>query len=214
MPLLPYTFPVLAGAGWPSREQVQSTVIQETTSGKEVRIQNYPQARYKWVIPFGYLNDDYRRAAADFQILMGFHELVGGTSNPFLVDVLNDNDTSQYVPDPVMNPTPSLIGIGDGVTQDFQIGRIWGGALHWVYYINTNNRAPRIFLGGGIRSSGYTISATGLVHFITPPPSGELIEADFQYYFLARFMEDSIESEAVAGPFHQVRSVTLYETFS
>jgi len=203
-------FPVLQGQGWPNRKQEQSTIVQRSDSGREVRIAQYLQAYYNWEIPFGYLNDDINVATADFQIIMGFHELNYGKWQPFLYDCPNDNDTSQYQ---APGTTPSDIGVGDGTTTTFQLSRTMGGAPHLVYYVNTTNRAAVIYLNGVVQGGGYTISTTGLVTFTTAPGAGVVVSADFQYYFLVRFDDDSIESETVAGSFEIIKSVTLYETF-
>ena len=92
----------LIGQGWPTRSNLLSTTIQKAYTGREVRVANYRQARYKWSIPFGYLNSDPNlgtglppaaAAAADLQTLMGFHESVWGTYWPFLYQDRADNDT-------------------------------------------------------------------------------------------------------------------------
>jgi uncharacterized protein (TIGR02217 family) len=203
----------LIGAGWPVRKEDQSTIIQRANSGKEVRIAEYLQAYYAWDIPFGYLNDNYLLAAADYQVIMGFQELVSGRAFPFLYDDPQDDDTSQYVPNPVSAPTPSQIGIGDGRTTNFQLARNRGGFPHLVYYVNSANRAPRIYINNNLQFGGYTISTTGLVVFGTPPASGVTVGADFQFYYLCRFDEDAIEAENIAGPYHMIKSVKIYETF-
>jgi uncharacterized protein (TIGR02217 family) len=214
------TFPTLVGLGWPNRNQEASTIVQKATSGKEVRIQNYPQNYYLWEVNFGYLDDDYLVATADFQILMGFWEQVGGMATPFLISIQNDNDTSQYNPNPSGSPTPSPIvntvtgnTQGDGTTTTFQLARAWGGFSHLIYYTNVNNRAVRIYINSVLQVSGYSISSTGLVTFGSAPGNGLVVSADFQYYYLVRFMEDSIEAEGVAGPYHVVKSLKFYETY-
>ena len=206
-------YPTIVGMGWPIRSVEASTTNQISKSGMEVRVANYPQPKYKYDIPFSYLNDDPRIAAADYELIIGFYEARNGKFDSFLFTDLADCDTSQNVPNPVASPTPSEIGVGDAVTTTFQLGRLRAGALHLIYNVNATSRAPRIYFGSTLQSSGYTISASGLVTFGSAPGSGVVINADFQYYYRCRFDEDSIEAENVAGSYHFIKQVTIYEAF-
>jgi uncharacterized protein (TIGR02217 family) len=118
------------------------------------------------------------------------------------------------VPNPVASPTPSQIGIGDGATTIFQAGRVRGGALHYLYNVNSTNRAPRIYLNGTLQVSGYTINSSAAITFGSAPGSGVTVAIDFQYYYRVRFEEDSIESENVAGPYFKISSVKLFEVLA
>lgn len=206
-------YPVLIGQGWPTKRRNYDTIDQKAQSGAEVRLANYIQPYYEWEIPYGYLNDNFNIATADYQILMGFSEQRLGKYDSFLFDDPSDDDTSQYVANPVASPTPSQIGTGDGTTATFQLARSIGGASHLIYNVNSKNRAPRIYFGATLQSSGYSISASGLVTFSSAPSLATVINADFQYYFRCRFDEDSIEAENIGGPYWMVKSVTLYECF-
>ena len=206
-------FPALVGQGWPKRRSLVDTDLQMSASGKEVRIQNYPQPRYHWTIPFGYLNDNYLiNATTDWQIITGFFDQMLGKTTSFLFTDIKDCDTSQNVPNPIANPIPSTIGIGDGTTTTFQLARVGSfGTPHLVTQVNSTNRAPRVYINGVLQSSGYTISASGIVTFSSAPPSGSTIAWDGQFYFLVRFDDDEIEATNVAGSFWVIDELHLIE---
>jgi uncharacterized protein (TIGR02217 family) len=208
-------FPVLVGQGWPERGNQLSTIAQTAESGHQVNIPSYLQARYRWMIPFGYLNQNYEIATADWQIITGFHEQMLGKATAFLFSDPSDNDTSQNVPGGPANPSPvnqNTIGIGDGSTTTFQLARVNAfGTPHLVYYVNSLNRAPRIYVNGSLVASGYTISSTGLVTFGTAPTSGYTVAWDGQFYFLVRFDDDKIDATNVAGPYWRLNEVNLLE---
>ena len=200
----------LVGMGWPTRTQEYSTIVAKAQSGREVRLSNYPQSLYQWSIPFGYLNSNINVAASDWSILLGFYDQMFGQLTPFLFTDVADCDTSQFTSP---GTSPSQIGTGDGTTTTFQLARTFGGASKLIYYVNSTNRNPKIYVNGSVVSSGYSISSTGLVTFTTAPTSGYTVAWDGQWYWLTRFHEDSIESENIAGSFWVVKKIELYECF-
>lgn len=210
------TFPTLLGIYWPGRKMGFSTIIQQSVSGQEVRIANWIQARYQWDFPFEYLPGD-PSVATDYQTLMGFIELNNGPFSAFLF-----HDAYDFITSPNLNSSnwtsatgtsPSEIGIGDGSTTTFQIGRVRGGALHYIYTVDTTPGNPKVYVNGVLQSSGYSISPSGLITFGSAPGSGLTIKVDFQYYFRCRFLEDSIEAEQIAAPYYRLKSLVLYETY-
>jgi uncharacterized protein (TIGR02217 family) len=229
----------LIGQGWPMRSNVLATTVQKAYTGREVRIANYRQARYKWSIPFGYLNSDptlatglppATAAAADLQILMGFHEEMFGNLQSFTFEDRADKDTrlnsnnnlSQYA-----GPLPAgatFIADGDGTSATYQLSRTMGDASHAIYQYNIAARAPQIWWWSGsawnLLSTEYTLGTPqsanpGLITMVNGVlPAGQALAADFAYYFLVRFDDDELEAENVAGSFWTVKKVDLIETYS
>jgi len=216
-------FPDLKGVTYPTNKGLRhSTIVNESVSGAEVRIPNWSQARYTWKLPYRYLPGYYYNLAiannvhaaqwpndsSDYQTLQGFYELMLGKYQPFLFF-----DPTDYTTSPSGSPNPSIIGIGNGVNQDFQLARTMGGASHRIYAVNSTLPfgAPVIYLNSTPQGGGYTINSTGLVHFSSPPGNGVLVKADFCYYFVVRFMEDENEWMNEACPFFTAREIALYE---
>jgi uncharacterized protein (TIGR02217 family) len=192
-------FPILLGISWPvARKREFSTIIQTAQSGKEIRLANYGQARYSFKIPFDYLPGD-PAIGTDYQTLFGFMELQYGQLSTFWFQDKYDYQT-----------TLSNFGTGDGITTTFQLAREQGGASHLIYAPWTAP-APIIYINGVLQSSGYTISASGLVTFTAAPGSGLALTATFSYYFVVRFDEDSLEMEQICEPFYQLKECGLIE---
>ncbi len=71
---------------------------------------------------------------------------------------------------------------------------------------------PRIYLGGTLQSSGYTIGQTGIVSFSSAPGSGIAVTADAAFFWRVRFQEDSLELSNDYSGFWSCRRVILYQT--
>ena len=112
---------------------------------------------------------------------MGFFLQQQGAFQPFLYDDPTDDQAAAQA-----------IGSGDGSTTIFQLVRSMGVALPgggFAEPITAPNTLGAIYFNGVRQSpSAYTLDvATGLVTFAAPPPAGQLVTADFTYYFRVRF---------------------------
>lgn len=217
-------FPSLRGIQYPTEKIFKlDTIVQMSQSGHEVRLPNWTQARYQWRLPYGYLpnyfapNDpttqnpvQWPQDSLDLQTLAGFYELMLGQGNVFRFFDPTDYTTSPNL----SSPTPSAIGIGDGVTTAFQLARVWAGMPHFVYAVNstTVQGAPKIYINNSLQSGGsYSIGTTGVVTFNSAPSFGSSITADFSFYFVCRFATDENDWINSAGPFWETKDIILYE---
>ncbi len=194
-------FPRLIGETWPVlKESIHNTQVQTSQAGMEVRVANWAQERYKWTLPFGYLNDDVLYATADRQILEGLFNKMHGRYDTFLYSDPNDN----YV-------TASIFGTGDGTTTKFQLSRTCGASTHYIYNVDSSTAAPILYANGILISSGYSIDSAGLVTFSSAPGAGIVLTVDFHYYFRCRFDEDSLELTNECGRFWSIKQVVIFE---
>lgn len=192
-------FPKLIGETYPVlKEPVHDTNIQKSQSGVEVRIANWAQERYRWTIPYGYLNHDPAVAAADLQIIEGLYNLMHGRWDSFLY-----SDPTDF------SVTGSIFGTGDGTTTQFQLARTRGGASHWIYNVDSTVVTPVVKVNG--TPTSVTISASGLVTFGSAPAGGAVLTVDFNYYFRVRFDEDSVELTNECGPYWTIKQVVIFE---
>jgi len=190
------------GQAYPGiRRKQNSTVVQTSASGNEVRVANYQFPRFQWEMPFNWLSGD--PAIEDFQTLLGFLESRAGAFDSFLF--VDPDDC--YV-------AAQFIGTGDGVTKNFQLQRTFGSFTQPVYEINgvianyptESPPAVAVYIDGVLQSSGYTISSTdptvpalgGLLKFTVAPPAPStghprIITADFAYFWRVRLLEDESE---------------------
>lgn len=197
-------YPSLQGETYPVvRRPYFDTIVAKASSGLEVRVGNYTYPLSEWDIPYTWLSQE--AAIADFQTLYGLYVLSAGQFDAILYSDPNDNTTSPVV----ASPTPSTIGTGTGALTTFQIGRVLGGAFEPVFDINNTPNAPKIYLNSTLQSSGYTISATGLITFTSAPGNGVLVKADFYYYWRVRFAMDDLEFTNFVHDWWEVKKVTL-----
>ena len=77
------------------------------------------------------------------------------------------------------------------------------------------NTVSAIYFDGILQpAADYTVAAaTGLVTFAAPPPAGQIVAADFTYYFRVRFSDDTAEFENFMIQLWQVRQIKLQSVF-
>ena len=180
----PYAvFPAVPTLGWSVHySPIFSTGAALHVSGREVRAAKYVSPL--WEIE---LNFDLLRMVSpntELQQIIGFFEECEGEA------------TSFYFEPPTLSPVAAQpIGTGDGSTTTFPFTVSIGGATLSPAGVGT---VSAVYLNGVVQSSGYTVNATALapsVTFATAPAAGVAVTADFHWYFLCRFDDDSEDLE-------------------
>lgn len=199
-------FPVLPGLGWSVTKTPRfAGRIQNAVSGRELRVLDQVKPVWIWTLTYAVLRDkwDVRAAAGpgvgydELRTLVGFFLQQQGTFRSFLFDDPTDNRI-----------TGQILGTGDGSKDVFQLVRSMGEFAEPI-------TAPDIV--SAIRCNGvrqdpavYTVdNETGLVTFVTPPPTGHVITADFTYRFRVRFADDSAEFENFMYQLWQLKQIKL-----
>lgn len=197
-------FPQLPGLGWPvNRSPYFSTTVSVAKSGQEVRLPNYPFELEQFELP---INHEHQKYPADFQKLLAFFVASDGAFDSWLYQDPTDNYTvNNSIYEGLNLPTgagQNVIGTGDGVTLAFQLTRAIGGVSRPIFDINgiTATLAPpitspyvNVFVSGSPVLSGFTVSATGMLTFVSAPASLAPIAADFSFFKRCRFNEDNLE---------------------
>jgi uncharacterized protein (TIGR02217 family) len=203
-------FPTLPGIGWSvSKTPRFATRIQHAVSGRELRALDQPNPLWSWTLTYSMLRDqnDTRAASGpgtgydELRTLMGFFLQQQGAFQPFLFDDPTDD-----------HALAQAIGVGDAATTVFQLARSMNG---FAEPVTAPNAVSTIYFNG-IRqsSSSYSVDPdTGLVTFSSPPPSGELIAADFTYFFRVRFADDANEFENFLYQLWALKQVKLQSVF-
>lgn len=173
-------FPSLPGIGWDVvRSPIWSTIVQGTASGMETRASFYQTPLYRYDLKYEVL----RAASAytELQQLVGFFNARQGRFDTFLFTDPADNTVAA-----------ESFGTGDGTTTQFQLKRAFGGFTESVKDLNG---APQIFDNGVLKTvtTHYTISATGLVTFVTAPIAGHALTWTGSYYRRVRFDQDAAD---------------------
>lgn len=209
-------FPALPGLGWSvSKAPRFATRIQRAVSGRELRVLDQPNPIWTWTLTYSMLRDahDTRGASGpgagydELRTLMGFFLQQQGSFQPFLFDDPSDD-----------NATGQAIATGDGGTTVFQLVRTMGAELPgggFAEPITAPNAVSTIYFDGVRQSaSGYSVDpATGLVAFTSPPPAGQVITADFTYYFRVRFADDTASFENFLYQLWSLKQVKLQSVF-
>ena len=199
-------FPTLPGLGWSVTKAPRfATRIQRAVSGRELRVLDQPYPIWTWTLTYTLLRDsrDVRGVGGlgvgydELRTLAGFFLQQQGALTSFLfADPTDDSITGQ------------VIGTGDASAAAFQLVR---GMGDFAEPINAPDAVSAIYFNGVRQDqAGYTVDpATGLVTFVTPPPAGQIITADFTYYFRVRFADDTAEFENFMYQLWQLKQVKL-----
>ena len=206
-------FPTLLGISYPVRKRTNfNNIVQQATSGIEVRIANWTYGLYEWTLPFDWLSSV--AAQNDFQTLESFYEQVYASWAMFLYDDPTDDFTTAASALKSVNGTLTP-GIGDGTTTTFQAARqnpngYGGTGLVTVPIYNLKaSPTPLVYLNGTLQVSGYTIGSSGLITFGSAPAGGVVVTATFGYYWPVRFLEMNTEWENLAYQLWNTKQLSL-----
>jgi uncharacterized protein (TIGR02217 family) len=199
-------FPVLPGLGWSVTKAPRfATRIQRAMSGRELRTLDQPWPIWTWTLTYTLLRDKWDARAPsgpglgydELRTLAGFFLQQQGAFLPFLFDDPTDNAV-----------TGQPLGTGNASDIAFQLVRNMAG---FVEPITAPNNLSAIYFNGVLQSpSGYAVDLdTGIVTFATPPPSGQLVTADFTYRFRVRFAEDTAEFDNFMYQLWQLQRIRL-----
>jgi len=197
-PLGPYeTFPVAPSPGWSAKySPLFQTAAALHGSGREVRHAKTTSPLWRIELTYNVL----RMAApnVELQEIAGFFAQCRG------------EDASFYFEPPSLSPAiGQSLGSGDGATTTFP----------FVFTAGSYGQTPAnvgavlaVYCDGVVQASGYTITTTVFapaVVFATPPAAGTAIAADFHWYLLCRFDDDSQDLEEFMSQLYALQSLRL-----
>jgi uncharacterized protein (TIGR02217 family) len=134
----------------------------------------------------------------ELQTILGFFEECQG-----------ENASFYFEPTALSPASAQTLGTGDGTTTTFSFTVTMGGGVIAPANIDT---PPNIYLDGVLQSGGYTVAVNPLaptVTFATAPASGVAVSADFHWYFLCRFDDDSADVEEFLAQLYALQSLRL-----
>jgi uncharacterized protein (TIGR02217 family) len=199
-------FPTLPGLGWSVTKTPRfATRIQRAVSGRELRVLDQPYPVWTWTLTYPLLRDKWDSRGAgglgagydELRTLAGFFLQQQGAFAPFLFDDPTDDAV-----------TGQDIGTGDASASVFQLVRGMGG---FAEPITAPNSVGAVYLDGVLQDpAGYAVdAASGLLTFATPPPAGQVVTADFTYWFRVRFADDTAEFENFMYQLWQLKQIKL-----
>lgn len=199
-------FPMLPGLGWSVTKAPRfATRVQRAVSGRELRVLDQPYPIWTWTLTYTLLRDKWDSRGEgglgagydELRTLAGFFLQQQGTFAPFLFDDPSDDAV-----------TGQALGTGDASTAAFQLVRAMAG---FAEPITAPKAVTAIYLDGVLQSpSAYSVDpTTGVVTFVTPPPVGQAVTADFSYWFRVRFADDTAEFENFMYQLWQLKQIKL-----
>lgn len=208
-----YLPPKIAGYGWVSSPRWSSTITQ-VASGSERRNQNWRMPLHRFDAPEGI------RCWEDVAALHDMWMALAGPIYTFpLRDPLDFASTRITAPNvaPLIGPTDSVLGVGDGVNRDFQLVKRYVFAsrtfVRDVYkpvvssvVVAMDALPPDTPDGpGGLDGGPYTWEVdreTGIVTFDHAPEEGVVVTAGFLFDVEVRFESD----DSYEGIVHAIRT--------
>jgi uncharacterized protein (TIGR02217 family) len=194
-------FPTLVGLAmtW-KRAPVWNTKILESASGKESRTTFYSWPRYIYTgsydVLIGQTASPGAATANGWAILNDFFNARSGAFDDFLLD---DTDYN--------TETAQNFGTGTGAATQFQLVGSLGTDTEPIQDLNG---AIQVFDNAVLVSgANYSVGATGIVTFTTPPVSGHALTWTGSFYRRVRFLQDTLEFEKFAKNFWLLKQIQL-----
>jgi uncharacterized protein (TIGR02217 family) len=161
-----------------------NTQVQESVSGKESRLNKRSSPLMVYELAFDLLRDDL--AVSDMRKLVGFYNAMQGSFDTFLYTDPNWNAVTAH-----------SFGTGDGSTKSFQLTATFKDATGygWPEVIQNLNGSAAIYNNGTLQTvtTQYTISATGVVTYVSAPGAGVALTWTGAWYYRCRFMDDTLD---------------------
>jgi uncharacterized protein (TIGR02217 family) len=159
---------------WDSKKKpVFNNLTHSSATGRDVRIALYDQPVYEFTLSNQWLT------RADKDTLIGFFVARRGMFDSWLY--LDEDGVV----------TAQTFGTGDGVATAFQLLKATVNALEIV---NNLVSSPLIYINGVLKTIGthYSVSATGLITFVTVPTAGAVLAWTGSAYYRCVFLEDTL----------------------
>ncbi len=208
-------FPKLRGRGWSVRETPQtSTRLSKHVSGRTVAASlfKYPLYLFELVYPGLTSASDpafSNLGAQSLQAIEGFFLARAGGFDTFL---FRKADATGNLADSWIEG--QQLGVGDGLTTAFIFLREVPLAAPQPPYIEPVGQVEpnglNVYLNGALQAaSSYAVTWPNQVTFGAPPAAGAIVSADYAYYFVCRFSEDTLDFENFAHLLWKIGSVKL-----
>lgn len=197
-------FPALPGQKMVFRQKpLFKTRIQESESGKEIRIAKQAYPRYEFTLSWDMLRQNVNFVTySEYRTAVGHFLQMRGKWDDFLF----------VHPEDFAITVQQNIGTGSGVAgQQFQLVRDFGGFVEPVQNVNG---AIVLRVAGATQTlaTNYTVGATGIVSSVTAFTAAAAVTWTGSYYYRCRNVEDELEFERFVQNFwdqRQTKFITI-----
>jgi hypothetical protein len=199
-------FPKLKGLAWPKKETADTTgmtLVKKSASGRRVTIQLSPYPIYHIDLQYAglssSLNGAERLGPGGMLALQALFAQMGGQFGVFRVK------RSDYTLQPEDSQVSGQqLGFGDGANSLFVCTRTISGAGLVPDYTEPvgmiEPTGANVYVNGSVQSAAnYDFVYPNIVRFAGGhiPAVGAIITADYSWYFICAFEEDTLELDAV-----------------
>ena len=181
-----------------------STSVSVTASGHELRNSLWSDARVHFDVGPGI------RSESELAELIAFFRARRGAARGFRISDPFDHSSNGMTGTPTM--LDQLIGIGDGVSADFQLVKYYGSGDEPQRRPISRPRALTLLVSvDGVLTTDWSLGARGLLQFTNAPSFGTEIRAGFLFDVPVRFAEDRIDVSGVNFTAGEAPSIPLIE---
>ena len=173
-----------------------ATDIVASTSGYEQRNVNWQQARARYNVAHGV------KTKAQLDALIAFFRARKGRAYGFRFKDWTDYQTTE------------TLGSGNGVTTQFQLIKTYtsGSVVESRSITKPVSGSVQVYENAILQTSGVSIdTTTGIVTFVLPPASGQVITASYQFDVPVRFDTDRLSASLDAYGIHSWLDIPLVE---
>jgi uncharacterized protein (TIGR02217 family) len=187
-------------SGGPTRK----TEIVTLGSGYEERNAVWANSRRHYDVGYGVKTlDDLHAAIAFFEARLG--RLYGFRFKDF-------SDYKSCAPGVTATALDQPFGTGDGVTTEFQLVKTYSsGPADWQRIIKKPVSGTVIAAVDGVTTAVTSDTTTGLVTFASPPASGAVLTAGFEFDVPVRFDNDALSINLATFNAGEIPSIPLVE---
>jgi len=186
-----------------------STVIQEAVSGQEQRIRVWASCRARYDIGYSVLHSD--DPVGSYQAVLALFYAHNGRLRGFRFKDWGDYQASD-----------TKLGVGDSADTTFQLSKIYDPSLILLNTPGTLTYTREIYLLATTPTikvntvtatpvTHYSISATGLVTFVTPPTVGHVLTWSGEFDIPVRFDVDYLPTQMNVNNIAEIGSIPLRE---
>lgn len=191
-------FPSLPGLQWDVKKspQFQTTIVKHT-SGRETRVSNYAYPLWKWEMSYELLRET--QGYAELQALCGFFLARSGSFDTFLfADPAEPNTVTNYE-----------LGVGDGLTTEYQITKSYAGFIEPVGYVDA--ATLQVFVNGApvYSPAAWSLVTPNSLQLTSALPAGAVISASYIWYYRVRFGEDVHDYNNFMYQLWELKKLTL-----
>lgn len=152
-----------------------STIVQETTGGREQRQMNWSMPRHRWNVGTG-LRDE-----AGVAELIAFFNARRGRAHAFRFKAWEDH-----------RAFGQLLGAGDGSRTDFQLVKVYENGGEALARRLTRPVAGTVAVRVGGAPAAFSLRPLGVVRLGAAPPPGAAVDADCEFDVPVRFDTDEL----------------------